>query len=389
MLMLEPRWKMGHWRVLLCLGALPLPSKSGLFDGEDPGGAAPSLVSLEPKHWSRHLGRASCELPAGSGRVNGVCVDDIREIENNISFCRSVVQYRACVPSHQPLWPDWNATKKDRMLARLYKEIVEKRLAKEMNVTPKIYVEIHLLSNADCFSALKNALCWYNFPKCSDQNVSLPLCQQSCENFYTACNYKAAGSGTEHKQCSASAIKQNGLFGSGAPGNGQHLAEDNTTCESTASKAAEYEQGLTQSETWLLTPPGLALMGFGGLLLFGAAYLLLVPYGLRVYISWALRQTIAVPMSWFRKIPAINGVRVILFTAFVFLGLVGFGIYTRSQGGNSLSDRFGRDFKTETNDDGTLGFKPEVATKEVMVSTELTNKQMSRLIGSCGCTGDR
>lgn len=25
------------------------------------------------------------------------------------------------IPAHQPLWPDWNATKKDAMLSRLFK----------------------------------------------------------------------------------------------------------------------------------------------------------------------------------------------------------------------------------------------------------------------------
>ena len=29
----------------------------------------------------------------------------------------------AQIPAHQPLWPDWNATKKDAMLARLFKVI--------------------------------------------------------------------------------------------------------------------------------------------------------------------------------------------------------------------------------------------------------------------------
>lgn len=67
------------------------------------------------------------------------------------------------IPAHQPLWPDWNATKKDAMLSRLFKAkikrawfrisaqgVVEKRLAKELNVTPKEFVEIHLLSNKEC-----------------------------------------------------------------------------------------------------------------------------------------------------------------------------------------------------------------------------------------------
>ena len=359
---------------------------NAILSREDPSGKAPELFDLEPVEWSRHLGGASCELPARSGRRNGVCLDEVALVQSQLTFCKDVVQYRACIPAHQPLWPDWNATKKDAMLARLFKGVVEKRLAKELNVTPKEFVEIHLLSNKECFTALRNALCWFNFPKCDEGNASLPLCRQSCEDFYSACKYEASGDGL-YDPCREYRVSTDGLFMSNAPGSDQILGEDNVTCENAAGGGLGEQDNL-RGDIWLLTPPGLAVSAVVLLLLLTLAYFLLVPYGLRAYISWSLRQLILVPLSLFRRLPPLKGLSCIAIIAVIFLVAVVFGIYWRTLPGQSLSARFSRDNTTGDNQVFTgEGFKPAMATNEVAAATDLTDVQKRALLASCGCTG--
>jgi len=319
--------------------------------------------------------------------MNGVCVDEVANIQSQLTFCKDVVQYRACVPAHQPLWPDWNATKKDALLSRLFKDVVERRLAKELNVTPKEFVEIHLLSNKECFTALRNALCWYNFPKCDDSNMSLPLCRESCENFYKSCKYQLDSDGF-HEACRDFNIAEDGLFNSGAPGNDQTLAEDNITCENALGTGNEEENA--QGEIWLLTPPGLAVSAVAFVFLLFLAYFLLVPYGLRAYVAWALRQIVLVPLSLFRKLPPLRGLTCMGIFACIFLVAVSFGIFWRTLPGQALSVRFARDNLTGEEEVFVGdGFKPAMATNEVAAATDLTERQKRQLLASCSCTGGR
>jgi len=244
---------------------------------------------------------------------------------------------------------------------------------------------MHLLSNPECFTALKNALCWHNFPKCNDQNVSLPLCRESCNHFYQACDY--GEDGVLHEACGAESVAENGLFDMGTPGRDQSLAEDNVTCESTALVAAAYDEEDATGSVWLLTPPGLALIGLSVLVVFGAAYVLLVPYGLRVYVAWAFRQLVTTPVLWFRKLPPLKGTTCLVIFVSVWLVLIGVGVYWRSRAGMSLSDRFTLDLNASASDDEASTFKPAPAAHKVSVGVELTKAQMKTLIGSCGCTG--
>ncbi|CAE8694265.1 unnamed protein product [Polarella glacialis] len=380
------------WVFVLCLGERFLPGLGGIFDGEEPNGLAGGLETLRPLNWSVYLGRSECEIPARSGRINGVCMESEQELGSQISFCKDVVKYRACVPATQPLWPHWNATKKDALLAHLFKEIVEARLAKEMNVTADIFVELHLLSNPGCFTALRNALCWYNFPKCNDQNVSLPLCQSSCEQYYGKCLHKAGADGL-YEACSAPAVAGTGLFKSEAPGRDQILAPDNETCESTGELAKTYLEDVVQQEIWLLTPSGMAMMAFVALLIFGVAYCLLVPYGLRAYVQWGTRQILLQPVKLFRKLPPINGRNVLLLFGVLFLVFIVVGVIWRQRPGMSLSDRFGRKLAEDAGPNATTEitdesvFIPKAANYKASVSQPLTKRQMRQLIGSCSCTG--
>merc|ERR1719359_1058123 len=108
----------------------------------------------------------------------------------------------------------------------MFKDMVELRIAREMNVTSQMYVPIHYMSNPNCVHALRNALCWYNFPKCSDNNRSLPLCESTCNEYFSNCKYKPDGSGN-FGMCSEGDVSTRGLFQSDVrPGPDQMLAKD-------------------------------------------------------------------------------------------------------------------------------------------------------------------
>ncbi|CAE7388819.1 unnamed protein product [Symbiodinium microadriaticum] len=160
--------------------------------------------------------------------------------------------------------------------------------------------------------------------------MSLPLCRESCENFYKSCKYQLDSDGF-HEACRDFNIAEDGLFNSGAPGNDKILAEDNITCENALGTGEEEENA--QGEIWLLTPPGLAVSAVAFLFLLFLAYFLLVPYGLRAYVAWALRQTVLVPLSLFRKLPPLRGLTCIGIFACIFLVAVSFGIFWRLSGG--------------------------------------------------------
>ncbi|CAJ1402957.1 unnamed protein product [Effrenium voratum] len=171
-----------------------------------------------------------------------------------------------------------------------------------------------------------------------------------------------------------------------APAVNRSLA-DNVTCESAASSEGDGKAS-SRGDVWLLTPPGLAVSSLVILLLLILAYFLLVPYGLRAYVSWALRQLILVPLSLFRKLPPLRGMSCMGLFAVIFLFAVGFGIYWRTLPGQSLSARFSRENTTVEDQIFTgEGFKPAMATNEVAAATELTDQQRERLVASCGCTG--
>lgn len=370
----------------LCLTTLFVASSGDISNlQEDPSGHAADLDSLRPVVWSDDLTRWSCELPAGSGRATGVCLDSASDISSQIHFCKDVVKYRACVPAQQPLWPSWNATKKDFELANLYKALVEARLAKEMNVTPDTFVEVHLLSNPECFVALKNALCWHNFPKCSDSNVSLPLCQTSCNQFYAACKYQTSFTSL-NPACSDNQVASNGLFNSGSPGRDQILAQDTVTCDSTRDISALYVEDVVSDTIWLLTPPGLAIIGLIVVIIFAAAYILLVPYGFRTYVWWSIRQFMMLPWHIFQKLPPLEGRTILVLFSLAAVAAVAVGIFWMRRQGMGIRDRYG--LSTSSARDQGKTFIPHIASYDESVAKTLTTRQMRQVIGSCSCTGD-
>ncbi|CEM00661.1 unnamed protein product [Vitrella brassicaformis CCMP3155] len=127
--------------------------------------------------------RAKCFI----GREkSGLCADE-GEVRQRLSFCRDAVRYRACIPPRQRYFPSWDATRKDQVLESLFKQQVEARIKKETNITREKDTPMYLTQNEDCQNAYKNFLCWFNFPRCSANNESLPLCRPSCTNYFEAC----------------------------------------------------------------------------------------------------------------------------------------------------------------------------------------------------------
>eukprot|EP00397_Hematodinium_sp_SG-2012_P047543 GEMP01054122.1.p1 GENE.GEMP01054122.1~~GEMP01054122.1.p1 ORF type:complete len:400 (+),score=87.24 GEMP01054122.1:23-1222(+) len=129
-----------------------------------------------------------CELPPGSGHRVGVC-KNVETLQSELEFCRDAVCYPACVPPTQPLWPEWTVKTKDKLLGQLFKKTIESRIFHEVNTSREVDVTLHFTQNLACIEAYKNALCWYNFPKCDCNSESLVLCRSVCENYYRACGF--------------------------------------------------------------------------------------------------------------------------------------------------------------------------------------------------------
>ena len=43
----------------------------------------------------------------------------------------------------------------------------------------------------DCETAFRNYFCFLNFPRCDDENKTLPMCRSACINLMRACKYSA------------------------------------------------------------------------------------------------------------------------------------------------------------------------------------------------------
>lgn len=334
------------------------------------------LAALRPSHWSEDYARPSCELPANSGHRTGVCASDAEEFRDELKFCRDVVRYRACVPARQPLWAAWNAAAKDALLAQLYKDMVEARIAKEVNVTPDLYVEIHYMSNPDCVASLRNVLCWHNFPKCDDANQSLPLCRSSCEQYYSNCRYEE----NLLDACSPEAVKKDGLFKSQSPGPDQAIAENVVTC----SRLAGYlygDENDPEPTKWYLTYWGVLLLIVGALLVTWIVYYMLVPEELQAYVTTLFKYMLARPLRAWQDVPTASGKTIVIILLLVFFTLTVVGIIRLIMPGWS---RFAE--RVTGNEIGDP-YKPPVAKWEAEAKGSLTPNQLRQLDQGCSCTG--
>lgn len=141
------------------------------------------FVPLERSEDSVH---PFCELPVGSNQLTGICVEPA-DFPGELNFCQDVVKYRACIPPRQPLWPSWNLTAKDNVLGKLFKQAVDRRLAKELAPVTTEFIKVRFAQNDECLTAYKRLLCWQNFPSCESGNRSVGLCRTACESYHKAC----------------------------------------------------------------------------------------------------------------------------------------------------------------------------------------------------------
>jgi hypothetical protein len=280
------------------------------------------------------------------------------------------------------MWPEWNATAKDALLTGMFKDMVEKRIAREMNITPDMYVPIHYMSNPACVNALRNALCWYNFPKCDDLNRSLPLCESTCEEYYSNCKFKSLA------VCEPSSYNSEGLFKSGVtPGPDQVLAKDREDEEKDTCKIVptDKEIGITPEEKE--TPWYLTWYGLGGLIIIGMIVVfvlgyLLIPPVLMEYLLNATNRLLHAPLKFWMALPLFKGNKVLGCGAFVFVILVVVGMVQTVTGGFKRWD----DYK-ETEEIAEYQFTPPPFIWGMQAITPLTNQQLRQLKNSCSCTG--
>lgn len=352
--------------------------------GETASGHARDLTHLLPTVYSRDIDLRPCDLPASSGRGGGVCSETVESVQSQLSFCRNSVRYRACIPAHQPPWDEWNATSKDALLGQLFKDMVEARLAREMNNTPDEFVERRLMSNPECIMAMRHLLCWYNFPKCDDVNRSLPLCRSSCERYYGACLFPPSPADGLQDACRAAEVARSGLFGTGAPGPDHLLAEDTSVCASTAEEADAILLEAEDERHWIWKPGGIVLLVACSLLLLALAYWLLVPYGLQAFIGWAMTRCLSGPLQTWRSLPVIKGNSILWAFVLGFLILVGVGVYRRLQLGLRY-EHTGTDGNATA--EGENWYIPAASIYTIETMRPLAKVQLRQLVGSCTCTG--
>mmetsp|Transcript_7798 Transcript_7798/g.17108 ORF Transcript_7798/g.17108 Transcript_7798/m.17108 type:complete len:410 (+) Transcript_7798:95-1324(+) len=347
---------------------------------------AMDLSPLQPEQWSEDLGRAACELPAASGVMSGVCTDNATVLQEKISFCADVVPYRACIPADQPLWGTWSAEHKDALLAKLFKRMVDKRMAREMNVTPDVYVEIKFLSNPECISALKRALCWYNFPKCSNNNRSLPLCTSSCEQYYQACRYKPDAPGGSFSACQPERAVSAGLFNTNASGADQAMAmaDNGTECEGIEHRHFDIDG---DDGPWYQTTWGILVSIMGILLLLYIMFYFIVPLEAQDQLWDNFQYAVTHPCRWCRRHPAFSsktrmGRMLIMVATFILIVLFVTALYTALAPGGFLN-KWGSSIKKTIEEP----FKPPASVWGIETSRPLTQVQLKQLHESCTCTG--
>lgn len=336
------------------------------------------IDDLRPKVWSKDFRRPSCELPSGSGKATGVCTPSVQDSQTMLTFCGDVTRYRACVPAEHKRWPSWNGSAKDKLLSKLFKEMVEARMAQEMNVTPDVSVEVRYLTNPGCVTALKNVLCWYNFPKCDDDNRSLPLCQSSCEQYYSNCRYESGGDGL-FEFCRNKTVASNGLFESHSPGSDQTLAEDNLVCRRQPSHEAMGYKQPEESPAWYTTWWGSSLIALGILILVNLVLYTILPLPLRRSWIGAAKRILYMPFRLLSDMPSTPGKYVVWMFVLVVGTLLGVGIWRQI---NKGIDTFPKR-KASWRED----FRPKPSTWGFQAALDLTNPQLEQLQKSCSCTG--
>ena len=117
---------------------------------------------------------------------------DCRDDAECIPFCgKYVATYPLCLPRVDNVAPDQNFPKGrfGESFNTLTKDMwIEETALATIASNPELFS-----TNADCQDSYKRYICYLNYPRCDDNENSLPLCSSVCENFVAACgldNYK-------------------------------------------------------------------------------------------------------------------------------------------------------------------------------------------------------
>jgi hypothetical protein len=115
--------------------------------------------------------------------------------------------YSPCVPSKPT--PEWTSPDANFQYGRLTTEeqsdtasILAKDQWVEATVSSTISQRIEMerqkgsnhykfYKNKDCQEAFARYTCWLNFPRCDENDESLPLCQSACENLFRVCRMES------------------------------------------------------------------------------------------------------------------------------------------------------------------------------------------------------
>jgi len=275
-------------------------------------------------------------------------------------------------------------------------------MAKEMNVTKSAYVQVRFTSNPECITAYKNALCWYNFPKCGNYNESLPLCKSSCESYYGACGYKPGSDGTfqTHEQdkedeafglCSEARTELDGLFASGVTGPDHLYGEAKITCNKTygpAQKIWEADEANKVDYSWIIIP--------------AVIFVLVI---ISIWVLLRLKRFLASQEFQERIAPLIDKINAIrgplsermaewpidcigfcvLLSIGAILGLFIFGVYRHMTSEHGSLERFEPAPDEKALEDQTH-VSPSFAFP-LLMKVKLTHQQLKELDGVCTCTG--
>lgn len=383
----------------LCIGTAVLLSFS---DANVIHEKAVDVSQLRPTQFSKDHLSQSCEIPANSGHYTGVCANDVGKLREQLTFCKDVVLYRACVPPHQPLWDSWTVKEKDALIGRLFKKAVEARMTREMNRTPNSYVHVRLTTNPECVTAFKNALCWYNFPKCGNFNESLPLCESSCESYFKGCGYTVGSDGTFQTHdmdvegekfglCSPARTSLDGVFASGVTGPDQMYGPKQINCNRTMGPAQQMWEAdrATEDFSWVIVP--------------AVIFVLVI---ISIFLLFKLKAWIN-DQDWERKLAPIKaklGPKLapleerlqefpldcvsfcVLLSVGAILGVFIFGVYSHMTADRGALERFAPTTQEEAEAAGPH-VSPAFSWPQLQ-KVKLSKQALVELDGCCTCTGD-
>lgn len=101
----------------------------------------------------------------------------------------------------QGRWTNHTTRTKDLWIQENFATFVQERVRIETNAAyqkagvnefgENKRIKKRFKNHRDCATSYKNLFCWSNFPRCDlEKQLTLPMCESSCRNFFKACSYK-------------------------------------------------------------------------------------------------------------------------------------------------------------------------------------------------------